>query len=107
MRGVQPFSMAELEAMPTKRLLGHLERLRRCEEDIGRSDVEPSDPELRSADLIHFKDDPRWDEQYRELKRILARREHVPGASERKARRIQKVKEARDKPRARPRRDLR
>jgi hypothetical protein len=80
MRGVRPLS--DLEARPTKRLLGQLARLRACEENAAGSDAEPHELD---PTLVYFKDDPRWQQQYAELKRILATREHVPRPSERRA----------------------
>lgn len=103
MRGVRPYSTADLDAMPTKRLLGHLERLRICEPNIGAYEGQRFPPDYRPERLIYFKEDPRWDRQYAELKRILARREHVPKSSERQARRLQKVAENRGEPHQRPR----
>jgi len=103
MRGVRPYSTADLEAMPTRRLLGHLERLRICESNIATYEGQRFPPDYRPQELIYFKKDPRWNQQYAELKRILVRREHVPKSSERKARRIQKAAENRAKPHERPR----
>ncbi len=89
--------------MPTKRLLGQLGRLRACEESIRLSDGPPFGPGYRPEEFIYFKEDPRWRQQYAELKRILVQREHVPKAPERRARRLQKVAENRSKPHERPR----
>jgi hypothetical protein len=78
MRGVRPYSTTELESMPTRRLLGHLTRLRTCEESQDQSDGPPFGADYRPEELVYFKDDPRWTEQCSEVKRILAGREHVP-----------------------------
>ena len=102
MRGVRPYSTADLETMRTKQLLAHLERLRVCEPSIDAYAGQPFPPDYRPDGLIYFNEDPRWDQQYAELKRILARREHVPRSPQRKSRRIRKAAENRAKPRERP-----
>jgi hypothetical protein len=66
--------------MPTRRLLGHLERLRGCQESLERSDGPPFGADYHPEEVVYFKDDPRWGEQYSTVKRILAGREHVPRA---------------------------
>jgi hypothetical protein len=103
MRGVRPYAIADLDALPTKRLLAHLQRLRTCEESIGLSDGPPFGSDYRPEEFIYFKDDPRWTQQCAELKRILAHREHVPKAPERKARQQEKRAANRGKPHERPR----
>jgi hypothetical protein len=103
MRGVRPHAAAELESLPTKRLLAHLRRLQICEGSIALSDGPPFGSDYRPEEFIYFKDDPRWSQQYAELKRILAHREHVPKAPERKARRLETLAKNQGKSRERPR----
>ncbi len=69
---------ANLDALPTKQLLGVLRRLLRCEESVAASDLSPSDLAKLDPHAIYFKDDPRWSASYENVKRILATREHVP-----------------------------
>jgi len=64
-------------------------------------DFEPGDTDYDDATVIFFKDDPRWRDQFDEVKRILATREHVP-KGERKAKRIARA--AQSKNRSRPKR---
>ena len=80
MRPVKPIATEVLEAMDTRRLLGHLSRLRACEESFAASDLagQPLPPTYDPTTSIYFKDDPRWQQQWREVKRILATREHLP-----------------------------
>ena len=63
----------ELERLPTKRLLARLEQLRQCEESAALSDA---DDTSGTSDVV-FKDTPQWSSAYKQLKEILARREHV------------------------------
>jgi hypothetical protein len=64
------------EAMPTGALLARLKRMRWCEESPETSDM--SGEELASAaELILFKSDPRWCVAYKDLKDVLAAREHL------------------------------
>ena len=75
--------------MTTRGLLGHLERLRKCEESLERSDIGGSQPVPADYDpvsFIYFKSDPRWVEQHDEVKRLLATRDHVPRPAERQGR---------------------
>jgi hypothetical protein len=63
----------ELERLPTKRLLARLDQLRHCEESAALSDA---DNASGPSDVV-FKDSPQWSAAYKQLKEILARREHV------------------------------
>jgi hypothetical protein len=101
-RGVRPQTRTELESMPTKQLLAQLQRLRALQENIGASDFQPGDTDYDDTTIIFFKDDPRWRTQVDEVKRILATREHVPKAPERKATRLTRA--AQSKNRSRPKR---
>lgn len=75
-RAVPRLSRDALEAAPTRALLARLERLRRCEENAATSDL--SEEEIASVgDAILFKQTDAWATAYREIKAILAEREHV------------------------------
>jgi hypothetical protein len=79
MFAIEPHDTAALEAMTTRQLLGHLSRLRSCEESLALSDLagQPLRADYAPASRIYFKDDPRWREQWDTVKRILDGREHV------------------------------
>jgi len=68
-----PMAMAELEALPTKRLLARLRRLHECEESLALSDRDLPD----TSGAIEFKQSPEWVTAYQNVKQILSRREHV------------------------------
>lgn len=76
----------ELELLNTRELLSRLQKLRACEEDHDpRSWL---DEEVAPfADMILFKDDPRWAVAFKDLKEILATREHIPRKKGRSKRR--------------------
>ena len=73
-RPIFPKSLAELEALSTKQLLGRLKQLRQCEESLALSDRDVSDDSGR----IEFKQSPEWISAFRDVKEVLSRREHVP-----------------------------
>lgn len=85
--------LEQLEAWPTRRLLGRLRRLQQCVDAPGLSDLTPN--ELPSVEGIAWKDSPQWQRAYRELKQLLAGREHVPGGVERAAARVDRGRRAR------------
>ena len=66
--------IAELEALSTKQLLGRLRRLHECEESLALSDRDAAD----RSECIEFKQSPEWIAAFRDVKRVLSRREHVP-----------------------------
>ncbi len=72
---IQPI---ELEKLSTKQLLGRLQRLRQCEESLELSDRDAIDP----SGCIEFKQSQEWLEAVRDVKQILARREHIPKKSQ-------------------------
>ena len=76
---ILPLSAAELEALPTQRLLARLKRLQECEESLDLSDRGPD--EERGG--IEFKQTDAWREAHWQLKQILAQREHLPKGRER------------------------
>ncbi|HEX4456706.1 MAG TPA: hypothetical protein VIA18_01975 [Polyangia bacterium] len=78
--------------MPTRQLLSHLARLRKCEASFADSDL-PGQPQRADYDQIshvYFKEDPRWQEQWQNVKRILAGREHLPRPAERRRASLQR-----------------
>ena len=73
-RPVFPKSLAELEALSTKQLLGRLKQLHQCEESLALSDRDVADDSGR----IEFKQSPEWVSAFYDVKQVLSRREHVP-----------------------------
>ena len=100
-RSVTVISREQLEAMPTRSLLGRLQRLRECEESADRSDLDSV--ELGALTGINFKADPLWSVAYDQVKTILNAREHVPRAAERRNERIQRTRKLKGRNRPRPR----
>lgn len=78
---IQPLTREQLEALPTKALLGRLKRLYNCEESFEFSDKDESEVD---ANTIQFKDTPQWQRAYKELKEVLSIREHLPKGKEAK-----------------------
>lgn len=78
---IQPLSREQLEALPTKALLGRLKHLRQCEESFVFSDKDESEV---APNAIQFKDTPLWQTAYKELKEILSCCEHLPKGKEAK-----------------------
>ncbi|MBI3879165.1 MAG: hypothetical protein HY301_03770 [Verrucomicrobia bacterium] len=72
---IYQLSLAELEALPTKQLLGRLNRLRQCE--LSRSVSDHNNHQEESCLSIEFKDTNTWKTAYAQLKQVLASREHV------------------------------
>ena len=86
-RNLPVVERAELERLPTKALLGRLQRLRELEDEPGHSDLDPQElAELEALGGINFKSEPQWRAAIEDLKAVLATREHVPRAAERRAR---------------------
>ena len=75
-RALEVVPVSELESLSTKALLARLKRLQWCEESLGLSDMTAEETETVSH-MILFKSDKRWQDAYREIKAILATREHV------------------------------
>jgi len=73
-RHIKPMSIAELEALPTKRLLARLKQLLSCEESLSLSDTSDQPASARGI----FKDSPEWISAYEQLKAVLSKREHIP-----------------------------
>jgi hypothetical protein len=72
-RPIKPIPLAQLEKLPTKRLLARLKQLHQCQESVSVSDRAGE----RNASGEVFKDSPEWIEAYGQIKRLLAKREHV------------------------------
>ena len=75
-RAVPTMSLMELERLPTRALIGRLNRLRWCEESSALSDMTAEEIELVS-DKIVFKNTVIWSKAYDDVKGVLATREHV------------------------------
>jgi hypothetical protein len=72
-RPIKPIPLAQLEKLTTKRLLARLKQLHQCENSAALSDrVNEHDGGNQM-----FKDSPEWIAAYEQIKRILAKREHV------------------------------
>ena len=87
----------ELLSMATGTLESRRTNLLKCEESFESSDCfgyeEPPEPD--KTGFIEFKDQPSWSTSYNEVQDILANREHLPTAAERKARREAQSKKKR------------
>ena len=70
-----PLTLDALEALSTKQLLARLKRLHQCEESLALSDREVESNQ--SSEIIEFKDTSAWAEEFKKVKEVLARREHV------------------------------
>lgn len=86
-RSLPILDRAALEAMPTGSLLSRLRRLQECEESRAASDRSGEEDPPAPAGTIEFKDSFEWTKAHRELKEVLADREHLPTARERRDKR--------------------
>lgn len=68
-----PLTEDQLRALPTKRLLAYLDRIRKVHDTPSWED----DGYPRKSHHIYTKDDPRWGEHFALVKRIASDREHV------------------------------
>lgn len=79
--------LEQLLSMHTGTLLSRRRALLECEESFAVSDragyEEAPNPDVTG--YIEFKDTSHWKKAYRDLKTILAKREHIPTGEERKA----------------------
>jgi len=89
---VNIISKDELESMHTGSLMSRRKALLSCEESFRLSDRYGYEPEPDPSLYIEFKDNPRWQQAYDELKAVLATRENVPSKKEKKLIRQQKAK---------------
>jgi len=85
MKPVKIFPMSE------KQLLARLRRLHQCEESLALSDRESSNP----YGCIEFKQSVEWTAAYKQVRQILARREHVPKGDDLVQRRAARARRAR------------
>ena len=69
--------LSELETWKTRKLLVRLKRLRWCYEEVAAAEDYYPHELAAVEDKILFKTDPRWKQAYREVKAILATREHI------------------------------
>jgi hypothetical protein len=92
----------QLEAMPTRSLLGRLRRLRECEESADGSDLDFA--EVAALTGINFKADPLWSQAYDQVKAILDARERVPRTVERRSESLARRRKHEGSNRGRPRR---
>lgn len=79
---------AALESMPTGSLLSRLRRLLACEESLAASDRLDQDRQPAPAGTIEFKQTAEWAKAHHDLKEVLALREHLPTARERRDKRM-------------------
>jgi len=84
-RVIPILSKEALQRMPTKQLLGRLQALQRCQQSAADSDLTAE--EIVTREGILFKDSAEWREAHRDLKSVLADREHIPSAADRKQKR--------------------
>ena len=73
---VKIIDKSELEKMHTGSLMTRRKALLACEESLAHSDREQN-YKVESG-YIEFKQDPNWELAHRELKEVLANREHWP-----------------------------
>lgn len=75
-RAVSHVNRESLEKMGTKRLLSRLKALRRCIDSLGCTEF----TEEQAADVegILFKESDEWKTAFRDVKDVLATREHIP-----------------------------
>lgn len=77
-----------LESMPTGSLLSRLRKLLACEESREASDRPDDTGQQAPRGVIEFKQTAEWIEAHRDLKAVLAHREHLPKAQERRDKRM-------------------
>ncbi len=94
-RALPEIGREELLKMPTRALLMRLERLHRCEESVDASDLFQC--EVSSDVGILFKKSSEWANAYRDIKDVLATREHVVSGPERKQTRVDRAERNRAK----------
>ena len=89
-------TIEELEKMHTGTLMSRRAALLKCEESIEASDhaVYESKPSASITAVIEFKDSAEWKKAYKQLKDVLATREHVPNKQARKKLRQLKAKKS-------------
>jgi hypothetical protein len=85
-----------LEKMHTGTLMSRRVALLKCEESFVASDhgVYEAKPSASITGIIEYKDSREWKQAYKQLKDVLAAREHVPNKQERKKLRQLKAKKS-------------
>ncbi len=89
---VIPKTLIELEELHTGTLMSRRDALLKCEESFELSDRYRHEPKSIDESVIEFKNTEAWKSAYSDLKAVLAKREHLPTGSERKAMRQEKSK---------------
>jgi hypothetical protein len=74
--------------MPTGSLLSRMRNLLECEESRDASDRPDVEETEGPGGIIEFKESTGWSAAHRDLKKVLARREHLPTALERRDKRM-------------------
>lgn len=92
---VPVISREQLEALPTRAVLGRLVRLRRCEQSPEDSDMSPE--ELAQVVPIRFKSTPEWRTAVDDAKAVLATRENLRTGPDRKAAREARGRRGRER----------
>ena len=87
-RNIPIVGRSALDTMHTGSLVARLRHLLECEESLARSDRVGDEQGQISSDIIEFKNTDVWRNGYSEVKDILARREHLPTAEERRLKRM-------------------
>jgi len=76
-RSVRPLEPHQLAVLTTARLLAYQDKLLALEQSAELSDWEQHELAALDPSKVYFKDDPRWQRAYAELKEVLWGREHV------------------------------
>lgn len=88
-KAINEISEAELESLSTRQLLARLRQLLQCEACVLLSDR--SNDANPTEGRIEFKDTNGWERAYRQVKHILAKREHLEKGTALTERRQQRV----------------
>jgi hypothetical protein len=90
-RSLPILDRSALEAMHTGSLLSRLRKLLACEESRETSDRPDDSGQQATGGTIEFKQSTEWTAAHRDLKEILAHREHLPTAQERRDKRMDRA----------------
>lgn len=83
-------SVTELETWTTWQLLSRLKHLRQCYETRSAADDYYAKELNQLTDRLLFKSDPRWKQAFKDVKALLANREHIERKSDRETQKPQK-----------------
>ncbi len=75
-RKILSINIDVLEKLPTKRHLARLKILQQCEQSFDLSDRDESE-RIDDSKIIQFKESEEWKGEYKKLKDILSKREHI------------------------------